>query len=487
MTDSTHTNQAEKQQNAAQVQGAAPAPDKSKLASWRAKASPLIDRIFASIAPEDDERELFSWEKDADRAYVEQNPARSRYIFYTLCVIFVALLVWSMFAEIDQVTKGQGKVIPSQQVQILQSLDGGVITEINVKEGDIVDKNQLLVKLDATRFASNLQESRAELLALQAKAVRLRAVAEGTDFIPSEDLKKAYPDIVAQEELIFESSKAQLNALNNIAQQQISQRKQELVEATAHRDQASKSYQLISRELEVTRPLATSGAVSEVELLRLERQIVDLAGERDRAQAQINRLAAAIKEAKQKALEIELNFKNNIREDLSITMSRLSVLEGSNVGLTDRVNQTAIRSPVRGTIKRLFFNTIGGVVLPGKEVVEIIPLDDTLLLEAKIKPQDIAFLYPGQKANVKFTAYDFVVYGGLDGQVEHIGADTVTDEEGNPFYIVRVRTSAADLGEGRPIIPGMIASVDILTGKKTILEYIMKPVLRAKQYALTER
>ena len=487
MTEPSQSNQAEKQQSTEQTQAVSPAQGTGKFASWRAKASPLIDRVFESIAPEDDEKELFSWEQDADRAYIEQNPARSRSIFYTLCVIFVVLLIWSMFAEIDQVTKGQGKVIPSQQVQILQSLDGGVITEINVKEGDIVDKDQLLVKLDATRFASSLQESRAELLALQAKAIRLRAVAEGTDFIPSEDLKNEYPDIVAQEKLIFESSKAQLNALNNIAQQQISQRKQELVEATAHRDQASKSHKLISRELEVTRPLVTSGAVSEVELLRLERQIVDLAGERDQAQAQINRLAAAIKEAKQKALETELNFKNNIREDLSITMSRLSVLEGSNVGLTDRVNQTAIRSPVRGTIKRLFFNTIGGVVLPGKEVVEIIPLDDTLLLEAKIKPQDIAFLYPGQKANVKFTAYDFVVYGGLDGQVEHIGADTVTDEEGNPFYIVRVRTSAADLGEGRPIIPGMIASVDILTGKKTILEYIMKPLLRAKQYALTER
>jgi adhesin transport system membrane fusion protein len=458
-----------------------------KISNWKTKASTLFDRVFSALDLGDDEGDLISWEKDADRAHVEQNPIRSRFIFYTLCVVIFILIIWSAFAEIDQVTKGQGKVIPSQQVQILQSQDGGVITEINIREGDIVEKNQLMIKLDATRFASNLQESQAELIALKAKAIRLRAVAEDSDFLPPESLQKESPELVTQERLIFNSSKAQLNALKNIALQQITQREQELIEAISHRDQASKSYALASRELAITQPLVSSGAVSEIELLRLEREIVDKSSERDQAQAQINRLEAAINEAKQKILEVELNFKNNIREDLSITMSRISVLEGSSLGLTDRVNQTAVRSPVRGTVKRLLFNTIGGVVLPGKEVVEIIPLDDTLLLEAKIKPQDIAFLYPGQKANVKFTAYDFVVYGGLDGQVENIGADTVTDEEGNPFYIVRVRTSAANLGEGRPIIPGMIASVDILTGKKTILEYLLKPLLRAKQYALTER
>ncbi len=465
----------------------APTESSAEKKSIRAAAASPFDKVFHAIDPTPDDPDSLSWEENADRARVEQNPVKTRILFYTLCSTITVLLIWSGFAEVDQVTRGEGKVIPSQQVQILQSLDGGVITEINVREGDIVERDQLLVKLDATRFVSNLQESRVELLALKAKTHRLRAVAEGADFLPPEDLLTEGPDIVAQERIIFESSKEQLRVLKQIAEQQITQRQQEMVEAIALKDQATKAYQLASRELAVTRPLVSTGAVSEVELLRLERDINSMIGERDQALAQISRLEAAIAEAKQKSVEVELNFKNTIREDLSVNMARLNVLQESSLGLTDRVKQTEVRSPVRGTVKRLFYNTIGGVVLSGKEIIEIIPLDDSLLLEAKIKPQDIAFLHPGQEANVKFTAYDFVVYGGLDAVVEHIGADTVTDENGNPFYIVRVRTFESSLGEGKPIIPGMVASVDVLTGKKTILAYMLKPLLRAKQYALSER
>jgi len=455
--------------------------------TWQTKATSPFDSVFAAIDKAPEEAESLSWEENADRARVEQNPVRTRVMFYTLCSVITILLIWSAFAEIDQVTRGEGKVIPSQQVQVLQSLDGGVITDIRFREGDVVEADQLLVKLDATRFRSTLQESRAELLALKAKSIRLRAVANDTDFGPSDELKKEAPELVAHEIVLFESSKEELAVLKQIAQEQIFQREHELVEAKALKDKATKSYSLASRELAVTRPLVATGAVSQVELLRLERDITNMIGERDQALAQISRLRAAIGEAKQKTLEVELNFKNTIREELSITMARLSVLEESSLGLTDRVKQTSVRSPVRGTVKRVFYNTIGGVVLPGKEIVEIIPLDDSLLLEARIHPQDIAFLHPGQSANVKFTAYDFVVYGGLDAEVEHIGADTVMDENGNPFYVVRVRTFESNLGEGKPIIPGMVASVDILTGKKTVLAYMLKPLLRAKQYALSER
>lgn len=462
-------------------------PNQEDSARLRSKSGSPFDRIFRAIDPESEDPDALSWEENADRARVEQNPVKTRFMFYTLCTVILLLLLWSGFAEVDQVTRGEGKVIPSQQVQILQSLDGGVITEINIREGDIVERDQLLVKLDATRFVSNLQESRAELLALKAKTYRLRAVAENDEFVVPEDLNKEAPGLVAQARLLFESSKEELRVLKSIAEQQITQREQEMVEAIAVKDKTTKAYSLASRELAVTKPLVATGAVSEVEILRLEREINNLVGERDQALAQIGRLRAAITEARQKSLEVELNFKNSIREDLSINMARLNVLEESSLGLTDRVKQTSVRSPVRGTVKRLYYNTIGGVVLSGKEIVEIIPLDDSLLLEAKIKPQDIAFLHPGQNANVKFTAYDFVVYGGLDAVVEHIGADTVTDENGNPFYVVRVRTFESSLGEGKPIIPGMVASVDILTGKKTILAYMLKPLLRAKQYALSER
>ncbi|VUD68738.1 Type I secretion system membrane fusion protein PrsE [Thalassocella blandensis] len=434
-----------------------------------------------------DSSDTLSWEENAHRARVEQDPIRTRLMFYALCALITILLIWSAFAKVDQVTRGEGKVIPSQQVQILQSLDGGFITEILAKEGDIVEKNQLLVRLDATRVISNLEESRAELQALQAKAARLKALADDSEFMPPEKLMSEAPEVVEQERVLLSTSKDELEVLKRISLQQIAQREQELAEAQAHYEQASKAYVLASKELKVTRPLVSSGAVSQVELLRLEREISTLVGERDKAAAQIERLKSAISEARQKSLEVELKFKNEIREELSITMSRLNVLQGSSLGLSDRVKQTEVRSPVRGTIKRLLYNTIGGVVLPGKDILEIIPLDDTLLLEARIKPQDIAFLYPDQKAFVKFTAYDFVVYGGLEAKVEHIGADTVMDENGNPFYIVRVRTNKSDLGEGRPIIPGMVATVDILSGKKTVLTYLLKPVLRAKDYALTER
>ena len=219
----------------------------------------------------------------------------------------------------------------------------------------------------------------------------------------------------------------------------------------------------------------------------MQRDVTRFKGERDQAEAQIRRISATIAEAESKVSQVELDFKNQIRENLTEVIARIESLEQSSLGLSDRVEQTAVRSPVRGTVNRLYTNTVGGVVLPGREVVEIVPLDDTLLLEARIHPKDIAFLRPGQDAQVKFTAYDFVVYGGLDGKVEHIGADTVLDEEGNPYYTVRVRTAHSSLGEDKPIISGMVAEVDVLTGKKTILAYLFKPILRARQYALTER
>jgi len=275
--------------------------------------------------------------------------------------------------------------------------------------------------------------------------------------------------------------------LRLIAEQQLLQRQQELVEVNAKLKQSSKSFDYASKELSVTAPLVSSGAVSEVEILRLRRDVSRFKGERDQASAQRKRIISAISEAKEKIKEVELKFKNEIREDLSEVTTRINGLFESSVGLSDRVKLTAVRSPVHGTVKQLFYNTVGGVVAPGKEVVEIVPLDEALLLEARIRPKDIAFLTYGQEALVKFTAYDFAIYGGLKGTLEHIGADTVMDEDGNPFYTVRIRTLKSSLGENKPIIPGMVAQVDILTGKKSILTYLLKPVLRAKNYAFTER
>ena len=241
------------------------------------------------------------------------------------------------------------------------------------------------------------------------------------------------------------------------------------------------------KELNFTKPLLSTGAVSEVEILRLERDVSRFKGERDVATAQIARTGAAIAEASRKIQEVELAVRNNASKELSETMSRLNSIVQSSTGLADKVKQSAIRSQVRGTVKRLLVNTVGGVVQPGRDVVEVVPMDGKLILEARVAPKDIAFLVPGQKAVVKFTAYDFSTYGGLEAKVEHIGADSVTDERGFTYYTVRVSTNNSRLAGGQPIIPGMVAEVDIITGKKTILTYLLKPVLRAKQNAFTER
>jgi adhesin transport system membrane fusion protein len=243
----------------------------------------------------------------------------------------------------------------------------------------------------------------------------------------------------------------------------------------------------MNRELGATRPMVATGAVSEVEVLRLEREVARLRGDRDQAAAQISRVQSAIHEATRKIEEVQLTSRNQMSAELSDAMSKLSSLSQSGVALEDKVKRADIKSPVRGTIKRLLVNTMGAVVQPGKEVVEVVPLDDALILEAQIAPKDIAFLRPGQKAMVKFTAYDFSIYGGLEADVVNIGADSVIDEKGNAFYHVRVRTHKPSLGPNLPIIPGMVAQVDILTGKKTVLSYLLKPVLRAKANAMTER
>lgn len=448
-------------------------------------ARPLVDRLFARILPPPPEN--LDWAGDADWARLQQEPLRARAVLRIALLVFVLLLGWAAFAELDEVTRGEGKVIPSSQLQIVQSVDGGVVEEMLVREGQEVAAGELLLRVDPTRFVSSLLENRAQYLALQAKAARLEALTQGSEFtVPAEVLRDA-PEIAEHERRLYLSSRQGMDAQLSIARDQLAQRQQELNEARSRREQAARGYDLVMQELQVTRPLMESGAVSEVELLRLERDVSRLRGERDQAGSQISRIQSAIAEATAKIQEVELNVRNQLRNELSDTMSKLASLSEGSRALADRVKHAEVRAPVRGTVSRLLVSTVGAVVQPGKEVVEIVPLDDALILEAKVLPQDIAFLRPGQEAIVKFTAYDFAIYGGLEATLEHIGADSVTDDKGNAFYVVRVRTRDTSLGDGLPIIPGMMAQVDILTGKKTILSYLLKPVLRAKANAMTER
>jgi len=446
----------------------------------------FTDRLFARALPQSHTLGT-DWASDADLGRLQQEPLRARMLLRATFLVLLALIVWAGFAEIDEVTRGEGRVIPTSQLQIVQSVDGGVVEAIHVREGQEVAAGDLLLRVDPTRFMSSLLESRAEYLALRARAARLEALVQDVDFVVPEEVLVEAPDIAEQERRLYLSSREELEAQLSIARDQLDQRRQELNEARSRRDQAAHGLSLVVQELNATRPLLESGAVSEVEILRLERDASRLRGERGQADAQVSRLESAIVEATRRIKETELNVRNRQRQELLDTMSRFSSLIEGSRALEDRVRHAEIRSPVRGTVSRLLVNTVGAVVQPGKEVVEIVPLDDALILEVRILPKDIAFIRPGQEVMVKFTAYDFAIYGGLEAVVEHIGADTITDERGNAFYIIRVRTRESSLGEGLPIIPGMVADVDILTGKKTILAYLLKPVLRAKANALTER
>lgn len=470
-----------------QIPNSAPAPVSSRWTRFADRVGRTFDRWMDGVerAELHDEKDFGA---DANWAIAEQRARGARLAVWVTLTALLLLLIWAAFARIDEVTRGEGKVIPSRQVQQIQSLDGGIVSEILVQEGQRVEAGQILLKIDPTRFASSLRENQAQAVALQARAARLEALASGKAFTVSEELRALAPALVEQERLAYESRRAELEATIGVARQQLAQRRQELAEVQSKQQQAAQSYQLTAKELEVTRPLARTGAVSEVELLRLERDVTRFRGERDMASAQLPRIQSSIVEAQRKQEEVELTIRNQARAELSETNAKLGALTAGSEGLADRVKQAEIRSPVRGIVKQLLANTVGGVVQPGKQILEVVPSDDTLLLETKVAPRDIAFLVPGQPAIVKFTAYDFATYGSLDGKVEQIAADTVTDEKGNSFYLVRVRTAKSEVGEQKlPILPGMMAEVDILTGKKSVLSYLLKPVLRAKQRALTER
>ncbi|MDO8248384.1 MAG: HlyD family type I secretion periplasmic adaptor subunit [Rhodoferax sp.] len=451
------------------------------------RCSGWIDRVLHALAGKQKDLDG-DFDANADWAIAEQTPGGARILVWLSVAVVFILLLWAGFAVLDEVTRGEGKVIPSRQVQILQSMDGGIVSEILVREGQSVKIGELLLKVDPTRMVSSLRENRSQYLALLAKAARLKALADGVRFAPQQDVVNEAPEIVEQERSLYESRRAELDATIGVARQQSLQRSQELISVRARREQATQSYSLTARELEMTRPLVKTGAVSDVELLRLERDVARYRGERDSANSDIPRLESAVAEANRKMQEVDLTFRNIARSELSETNAKLSALSEGSTALVDRVKQTDIRSPVNGTVKQLKVNTVGGVVQPGKDLIEVVPSDDALLLEARVLPRDIAFLRPGQKALVKFTAYDYAIYGGLEATLEHISADSVIDEKGNAFFLVRVRTLSSSIGPQKfPIIPGMVAEVDILTGKKSVLAYLLKPILRAKAKAMTER
>ncbi|MDN3616233.1 MAG: HlyD family type I secretion periplasmic adaptor subunit [Vibrio gallaecicus] len=445
---------------------------------------------------------------DKTAALLLNTPTSARIMLWVMVLFFVAAIGWAAWAEIDKVTVGQGKVIPSSQIQVVQNLEGGLVKEILVKEGQQVQKGQQLLLIDDTRFRSDFREREQQVANLTASVLMLSAsltsvvIDENSaeknweqsirlDFNKLAFPPKFYelqPKLVSRQKAEYRQDLNNLKNQLSVFDQQVEQKQQDLVEILARTKNLRESYRFARKELEITKPLADEGVVPRIELLKLQRQVNDTRREMTSSELKIPLLRSAIKEAQLSRIDAALNFRSDQQEKLNQAQDKLSALTESAVGLADRVNRTVVVSPVTGTVKTLGINTVGGVIQPGMDIVEIVPTEDSLLIEAKIAPQDIAFLRPQLAAIVKLSAYDFTKYGGLEGILEHISADTTQDEEGNSFYIVRIRTEQHSFGNNGelPIIPGMTASVDIITGKRTVLEYILKPILSAQNNALKE-
>ncbi|MBD8568078.1 HlyD family type I secretion periplasmic adaptor subunit [Pseudomonas syringae] len=404
--------------------------------------------------------------------------------------LLLGAVLWAGFAVLEEVTTGEGKAIPSSKVQVIQNLEGGIVSDIFVREGQVVDKGDTLLRLDDTRFMSSRSESEVDRLTLTAQVERLAAEAEGRALTLPAEVTSSAPQVAADEQALYESRQRRLASEQRTLNEQLRQKTQELAELRSKQEQFRSSLALVQQELDMSAPLVSSGAVSPVEILRLKRNAVELRGSMNANTLAIPRAEAAISEIKSRVQESELAFRADAARELNEKRNDLARISASRIAIDDRMSRTTVVSPVRGIVKTLKVNTIGGVVQPGSDLLEIVPLEDNLLIEAKVRPQDVAFLHPGQKAMVKFSAYDYTLYGGLPARLELIGADTITDDKDNSFYLIQVRTDSNHLGsDSRPllIIPGMIATVDIITGEKSVLDYLLKPVLKARAEALRER
>lgn len=427
------------------------------------------------------------WVLEAEWSRIMQTPVKARGLLYVVLIVLFLLVVWSYFAEIDEVAKGDGKVIPSQQLQVLQSYDGGIVQEILVREGQTVERGQVLLKVDPTRFLSSLEENTTQFAALAAKVQRLSALTQGEVLRFNRELQEEAPTIVDNERKLYNSNLAELDEIAAGSDSRILQRRQDVEEERASLSQYQNVLTLSKKELAVTKPLLASGAVSEIEILRLERQIVELEGNISKSKVAIERGLNAIEEEIIKKEEARLKLVNRWNQELTDATGEMAMLQQSQTSLEDVVSQADLRSPINGTVQRLLINTVGGVITPGSAVVELVPQDDQLIVEAKVSPKDIAFIREGQPAILKFSAYDFTIYGGMSAEVQHISADAITNEKDETYYLVRLETKRSIADESLDILPGMIVQVDILTGKKTVLNYILSPLFNVTASALRER
>ena len=435
----------------------------------------------------------FAFANDVRAAVDLRTPRFSRALLWATTALFVVGLIWANFAILDEVKRGNGRVVPSSQTQVVQSLEGGLVEAILVREGEVVNKGDPLIRIDDTNFASQFGEVRERRAAMAARVARLQAMAEGKSKVAIDrQLAALAPRAVEAELASFDAQQRKLQQDLETARQQEQQKRRELDEQRAGEKRLTETSELLSKEVELTRRLFQQRVVPEIEMLRLERQYADVQGQLNVARQSNLKAEAAIREAISRAATVEASFRAQAGDDLAKAKADLAVLEETIRAAQDRVRRAELRAPVHGILNKINVTTVGAVVQPGSVVMELVPLDDTLLVEARIRPQDIAFVHPGQNAVVKVTAYDPYVYGSLKAKVERISADALVDdkEKGESFYRVMVRTDKNSLGTADhplPIIPGMVTTVEILTGRKSVLDYLLRPARILRDEALRER
>ncbi|NLM17077.1 MAG: HlyD family type I secretion periplasmic adaptor subunit [Candidatus Riflebacteria bacterium] len=427
---------------------------------------------------------------EANFASVTEAPVKSRLLIYLIFIMVLTFIIWANYSQLDEITRGIGKIIPSSKNQVVQHLEGGIVTEIFVRQGDSVEVGQPLLRIENMMWASTLAESNLRKEELLTRQLRLNAEIRGENFIECTETENISPELMEREISLLKTNMAYIENQYNIIEQQITQRKGELAEAKIRGENAVKTLEILNKQIDMTKPLVEKGVESQTDFLRLERDRVNVTDQLETSKVAKPRIEAAIKELESKKNEIKISFQGRAQKELNELTVQISQITERQNALKDQMQRTLVVSPVKGTVKQMSVNTINGVIRPGMDLVEIVPSDDSLIIEAKMRPSDVAFLHPGQTAKIKVTAYDFSIYGGLDGEVIDISADSLMEPNGMPYFLVRIRPLKNYLGkEDKPlkITPGMIVSVDILTGKKSVMDYLLKPIFKAKNQALTER
>ena len=414
----------------------------------------------------------------------------SNILLLAIAITFAALAIWASVAQIDTVAQAQGKVIPSARVQVIQSLEGGIVREIHVRQGQSVEAGTLLVSLSTTQSGGEFQTRQQQTHALSARIARLQAEVEQRTPVFAPELGRQAPEFVAAERAAFEGRRMEQTSQTAMLTAQIAQKTQELEEARVALLTAQRTLASAEEERTMLVQLVAQGLEPRIELVRIERVISEAEGRDKGSRVAIERLKEAILETRARRDSMQQNFRAQARDELNRSTAELRSIEPGLPALEDRVDRGGLRAPVRGFVNRVFVNTVGGVAKAGDPLLELVPADDQLVVEAMVSPRDIGFVQLGQHARVKLTAYDYSIFGAMPGKVVQIGADAVTNERGEAFYLVRVETDAKvvdSLDRKLPIISGMQAQVDIVTGAKTVLTYLLKPLISVRESAFRER